>query len=149
MSDRMQFVVATPCFGQVPGVHASAILLQLAVHGKSNLELKAHLRYPISRVNRGKARRAIQAGRANLQFFRAHSENKLTTSLNRYAMSECMIDPATDTSLSEDFAFCKRRTDIGGPILADQSSTDHVEPAAFHGEVASQFARAAAADDAT
>ena len=33
-----------------------------------------------------------------------------------------MIDPATGTYLSEDFAFCKRWTDIGGEIWADLES---------------------------
>jgi hypothetical protein len=57
-----------------------------------------------------------------------------------------MIDPATGTYLSEDFAFCKRWTDIGGEIWADiQSSLDHVGPSVFHGDIASQFAPAPAA----
>jgi hypothetical protein len=44
MSDRMQLVVATPCFGgQVSSIYASSIFaLQRAVHGMSNLELKVH-----------------------------------------------------------------------------------------------------------
>ena len=33
-----------------------------------------------------------------------------------------MIDPATGTYLTEDFAFCKRWTDIGGEIWADIQS---------------------------
>ncbi|HLJ00217.1 MAG TPA: hypothetical protein VKT76_10905 [Bradyrhizobium sp.] len=78
---------------------------------------------------------------APLQFFREHSLDRLTGSSNRFALFECMIDPATGTYLSEDFAFCKRWTDIGGEIWADlQSRLDHVGPSVFRGEIASQFA---------
>jgi hypothetical protein len=60
-----------------------------------------------------------------------------------------MIDPKTATYLSEDFAFCKRWTDIGGEIWADlESRLDHVGPSVFHGDIASQFAAPAAAADA-
>jgi hypothetical protein len=87
---------------------------------------------------------------ASLQFRREHSHDAHTGSPNRFALFECMIDPATGTYLSEDFAFCKRWTDIGGEIWADlQSRLDHVGPSVFHGEVASQFASAPAlANDA-
>ena len=77
----------------------------------------------------------------SLQFFREHSHDTLTGSRNRFALFECMVDPETGTYLSEDFAFCKRWTDIGGEIWADlDSRLDHVGPAVFHGDVASQFA---------
>lgn len=122
MSDKMQLVVATPCFGgQVSSIYASSIFaLQRAVHGMSNLELKVLLRdgdalitraranlaamflddpkathflfidadigfkpeqvfrliecgadvvagcYPIKRVNWDKAKRAVEAGRADV-----------------------------------------------------------------------------------
>ncbi len=83
---------------------------------------------------------------ASLQFFREHSHDALAGSPNRFALFECMIDPATGTYLSEDFAFCKRWTDLGGEIWGDlQSRLDHVGPSVFHGEVASQFAAAPAA----
>jgi hypothetical protein len=85
---------------------------------------------------------------ASLQFFREHSRDELAGSQNRFALFECMIDPKTGTYLSEDFAFCKRWTDIGGEIWADlESRLDHVGPSVFHGDVSSQFtvpARAAA-----
>jgi hypothetical protein len=81
-----------------------------------------------------------QPAYASLQFFREHSLDALAGSLNRFALFECMIDPATGTYLSEDFAFCKRWTDIGGEIWADlQSRLDHVGPSVFHGDVSSQF----------
>jgi hypothetical protein len=85
----------------------------------------------------------------SLQFFREHSHDDLVGSRNRFALFECMIDPATGTYLSEDFAFCKRWTDIGGEIWADlQSRLDHVGPSVFHGDVSSQFGAAAPASDA-
>jgi hypothetical protein len=78
---------------------------------------------------------------APLQFFEDHSLDALAGSPNRFALFECMIDPKTGTYLSEDFAFCKRWTDIGGEIWADlESRLDHVGPSVFHGDVSSQFA---------
>ncbi len=79
-----------------------------------------------------------------LKFKRDHSVDALTASDNRYALFECMI--AEDgTYLSEDFAFCKRWTDMGGEIWADlKSKLTHVGPMAFHGDLSSQFAAAEA-----
>jgi hypothetical protein len=86
---------------------------------------------------------------APLRFTREHSHDVLAGSPNRFALFECMIDPATGTYLSEDFAFCRRWTDLGGEIWADlDSRLDHVGPAVFHGDVALQFAAAPAASDA-
>jgi len=86
---------------------------------------------------------------AALQFFREHSLDALAGSPNRFALFECMIDPESGTYLSEDFAFCKRWTDIGGEIWADlESSLDHVGPSVFSGNAASQFAAAPTAADA-
>ncbi len=78
-----------------------------------------------------------------LQYKSDHSIDSATDSERRFALFECMI--AEDgTYLSEDFAFCKRWTDIGGEIWADVNSRlDHVGPMAFHGDLASQFAGAA------
>ena len=85
----------------------------------------------------------------SLKFTREHSHDELAGSLNRFALFECMIDPATGTYLSEDFAFCKRWTDIGGEIWADlESRLDHVGPSIFHGDVATQFAAALPAANA-
>jgi hypothetical protein len=86
---------------------------------------------------------------APLKFLREHSRDALAGSPNRYALFECMIDPATGTYLSEDFAFCKRWTDMGGEIWADlESRLDHVGPQVFRGDIASQFAAAPTAADA-
>ena len=88
-------------------------------------------------------------GYSGLQFFREHSHDALAGSPNRFALFECLIDPKTGTYLSEDFAFCKRWTDLGGEIWADlQSQLDHVGPSVFHGDIASQFAAPVSAADA-
>jgi hypothetical protein len=82
---------------------------------------------------------------ASLQFFREHSLDALAGSPNRFALFDCMIDQSTGTYLSEDFAFCKRWTDIGGEIWADiESRLDHVGPSVFHGDISLQFAASAA-----
>ena len=47
------------------------------------------------------------------------------------------------TYLSEDFAFCKRWTDMGGEIWADLNSRlNHVGQMTFCGDLSSQFAAA-------
>jgi len=59
---------------------------------------------------------------------------------HRYALFDCMIDPATKTYLSEDFSFCKRWTDMGGEIWVDLASKlTHTGPFTFQGDVATQF----------
>lgn len=86
---------------------------------------------------------------ASLKFTREHSHDELVGSPNRFALFECMIDPASGTYLSEDFAFCKRWNDIGGEIWADlESRLDHVGPSVFRGDVATQFAAALPAANA-
>ncbi len=77
-----------------------------------------------------------------LQYKRDHSLDAATASDNRFALFECMI--AEDgTYLSEDFAFCKRWTDIGGEIWADlHSRLNHVGPMTFRGDLSSQFVAA-------
>ena len=76
----------------------------------------------------------------HLRYKRDHSLDAVTTSANRVALFECMI--AEDgTYLSEDFAFCKRWTDMGGEIWADlKSKLNHVGPMSFYGDLSSQFA---------
>ena len=79
-----------------------------------------------------------------LQYKRDHSVDDSTASDKRFALFESMI--AEDgTYLSEDFAFCKRWTDMGGEIWADLRSTlSHVGPMTFRGNLSSQFAGVAA-----
>jgi len=74
-----------------------------------------------------------------LQYRRDHSVDGALAGDNRFALFECMI--AEDgTYLSEDFAFCKRWTDIGGEIWADLNSRlNHVGPMTFRGDLSSQF----------
>jgi hypothetical protein len=77
-----------------------------------------------------------------LRYARDHSLDAAAASDNRFALFDCMIDE-NGTYLSEDFAFCKRWTDIGGEIWADLSSRlDHVGPMTFCGDLSSQFASA-------
>ena len=87
---------------------------------------------------------------SSLRFRREHSiSDPLAASPNRFALFECMIDQATGIYLSEDFSFCKRWTDMGGEIWADLASRlDHVGPATFHGDVATQFDVPAQINDA-
>ncbi len=79
-----------------------------------------------------------------LQYKRDHSIDAASASDHRFALFECMI--AEDgTYLSEDFAFCKRWTAMGGEIWADlNSKLDHVGPMAFCGDLSSQFVGARA-----
>jgi hypothetical protein len=74
-----------------------------------------------------------------LRYRRDHSIDAAVSSDNRFALFECMI--AEDgTYLSEDFAFCKRWTDMGGEIWADLASKlSHVGPMTFRGDLSSQF----------
>jgi hypothetical protein len=76
---------------------------------------------------------------SELRYKRDHSIDAASASENRFALFECMI--AEDgTYLSEDFAFCKRWTAMGGEIWADlQSRLSHVGPMTFHGDLSSQF----------
>ncbi len=77
-----------------------------------------------------------------LRYKRDHSIDAATESDNRFALFECAIDN-DGTYLSEDFAFCKRWTDMGGEIWADLNSRlNHVGPMTFRGDLASQFRQA-------
>lgn len=74
-----------------------------------------------------------------LKFKRDHSLDASTVSDNRYALFDTMIDEG-GTYLSEDYAFCKRWTDMGGEIWADLGSRlQHVGPLTFAGDLSSQF----------
>ncbi len=76
-----------------------------------------------------------------LKYQRDHSLDAATPSANRFALFDCMIG-ADGTYLSEDFAFCKRWTDLGGEIWADLGSRlDHVGPMTFRGDLGSKFGR--------
>jgi hypothetical protein len=92
-------------------------------------------------IRRGAVERMC-ASYPQLQYKRDHSLKGATASAHRFALFECMI-AADGTYLSEDFAFCKRWTDLGGEIWADlNSKLSHVGPMAFYGDWSSQFAAA-------
>lgn len=68
------------------------------------------------------------------------SADPLAQSPNRYALFECMIEPDTGIYLSEDYAFCRRWTGLGGEIWLDlESRLTHVGPVAFVGDLTTQF----------
>jgi hypothetical protein len=59
---------------------------------------------------------------------------------NYYGFFDCMIEPKTGASLSEDLAFCKRWSDIGGEIWVDtQSKLSHTGPTTYYGDLSTQF----------
>ena len=71
-----------------------------------------------------------------------HSLDAAVESEKRFALFESMI-AGDGTYLSEDFAFCKRWSDIGGEIWADLNSRlNHVGQITFCGDLSSQFAAA-------
>jgi hypothetical protein len=58
----------------------------------------------------------------------------------RFALFDPIIEPNTGEYLSEDYAFCKRWTDLGGEIWIDlHSRLDHVGPCTFTGDLSTQF----------
>ena len=78
----------------------------------------------------------------------AHPELKYTRidsptsrdSSNQFALFECMIDPDSGTYLSEDYAFCRRWTALGGEIWIDiESRLTHIGPMSFVGDFGTQF----------
>ena len=57
----------------------------------------------------------------------------------RYALFDPLIDPVSGEYLSEDFAFCKRWTELGGEIWMDiHSRLDHVGAFVFRGDLSTQ-----------
>jgi hypothetical protein len=73
----------------------------------------------------------------------------MTDPIHLVVATPCFGGQVSSIYLSEDFAFCKRWTDIGGEIRADlESRLVHVGQSVFHGEVSSQFATPARAANA-
>jgi hypothetical protein len=67
-------------------------------------------------------------------------DDRLKGSPYRFALFECLIDPETGIYLSEDFAFCRRWTALGGEIWIDgRSRLTHVGPVPFVGDFSTQF----------
>jgi hypothetical protein len=81
------------------------------------------------------------AAHPELRYRRTSSAaDPLAASPHRFALFECMIEPDTGLYLSEDYAFCRRWTALGGEIWVDLSSRlTHVGPMAFAGDLATQF----------
>jgi hypothetical protein len=97
-------------------------------------------------------RRALEQMCAHYSTLRYRTDHRYDRSLegssNRYALFESMIDPETGTYLSEDYAFCKRWTDLGGEIWADaRSRLTHVGSLDFSGDFGSLFAGSPPAGD--
>jgi hypothetical protein len=60
------------------------------------------------------------------------SRRDAVQSSNLFALFDCMIDPETGASLSEDYSFCLRCRQIGGEIWIDRASKlTHTGPYAF------------------
>ncbi len=75
-----------------------------------------------------------------LKYESIHAPTAAPESRHRFALFECMIDPETRAYVSEDFAFCRRWTDLGGEIWLDlQSQLTHVGPAEYVGDLSTQF----------
>lgn len=69
-------------------------------------------------------------------------DDKLSRSRYRSALFNCFIDEKSGVYLSEDFAFCKRWTDMGGEIWADlESRLTHVGAVNFRGDITTQFTK--------
>lgn len=84
---------------------------------------------------------AMTARYPELRYSREHQTNDaLAGSPWRFALFDCLIDPATGVYLSEDYSFCRRWIDMGGEIWADlESRLVHVGPVAFAGDFSTQF----------
>jgi hypothetical protein len=95
-------------------------------------------------IRRGALLKLI-AAHPELKYQRAHTPgDPLRDSPHRFALFDCLIDPETGVYLSEDFAFCRRWTALGGEIWVDvESRLTHVGPHAFVGDFSTQFNPAA------
>lgn len=85
------------------------------------------------------------AAHPELKYRRAdYGTDRLEDSPHRFALFECLIDPASGRYLSEDFAFCQRWADLGGEIWIDaQSRLTHFGAMPFHGDFATYLVPAA------
>lgn len=94
-------------------------------------------------IRRGALER-LCAAHPELQYRRANNAAEtLQASPRRFALFDCMIDPLTGAYLSEDYAFCRRWSALGGEIWIDvQSKLTHVGTHAFVGDFSTQFAPA-------
>lgn len=95
---------------------------------------------------RRQALMALCKAHPELQYRRTSlTTDPLGNSANRYALWDTMIDPVSGVYLSEDYAFCRRWSALGGEIWIDiESKLTHVGPLAFAGDFATQFRQSAA-----
>jgi hypothetical protein len=93
---------------------------------------------------RREALERLCAAHPELRYKQVHYRvDRMADSPYRYSLFECMIDPETGEYLSEDFAFCRRWTALGGEIWLDMKSRlDHLGQFTFHGDLATQFEKA-------
>ena len=89
---------------------------------------------------------ALCAAHPQLRYRRTSTtSDPLGNSPNRYGLFDTLIDPASGVYLSEDYAFCRRWTDLGGEIWVDiESRLTHVGPTAYVGDFTTQFRQSAA-----
>jgi hypothetical protein len=89
---------------------------------------------------------ALCAAFPQLKYRRTSSTaDPLASSPHRFALFDCMIDEASGVYLSEDYAFSRRWTGLGGDIWVDATSKlTHVGAVAFEGDFATQFRPASA-----
>jgi hypothetical protein len=75
-------------------------------------------------------------------------KHPLDDSPYRVALFDSMVEPETGAHLGEDFAFCRRWTDLGGEIWLDiRSKLVHVGPTVFRGDLFAQLTRLPAQGD--
>lgn len=90
------------------------------------------------------SRQAVErlcAAHPELHYERVHAPDLGIDSRHRYALFDPMIDD-TKTSLSEDYAFCRRWTNTGGEIWVDSASRlRHVGPVTFDGDLSATLNR--------
>ncbi|WP_408873095.1 hypothetical protein [Gluconobacter roseus] len=71
----------------------------------------------------------------------AQTEGKTpdTASSDAYALFDCLIDPETQTYLSEDFAFCRRWISMGGTVSLHKGlSLTHTGSTTFKGDLSAR-----------
>jgi hypothetical protein len=88
------------------------------------------------------------AAHPELKFRAVHTlTNEAPNSANLYALFECAIDPESGAYLSEDYAFCRRWSALGGDIWLDlQSRLTHSGMSHYDGDCTGRFAPSTAVE---
>lgn len=134
-----------------PAPHAASFNYVLGVEDTGTVEVRngfAKVRYAgtgFLMVRRAALLRMCEAYPA-LRYRRVQAVgDPLIDSPYRVALFDCMIDPVSGAYLSEDFAFCRRWTDLGGEIWLDvRSRLTHQGSYAFEGDLAARLVPKAA-----